>query len=79
MALRITGPAGGTWLAHRADDEWQLTASSGRLDTVITMDEDTAWRGFTRGIDFDHIPARTRVDGDPGLGEAIMRMVSIIA
>ncbi len=48
-------------------------------DTLVTMDEETAWRGFTRGIGFDQIHQRTRVDGDPEIGEAIMRMVTIIA
>lgn len=80
VTLRVTGPAGGAWTARREGGAWSLTPDlPDRPDTLVAMDEETAWRGFTRGIDIDRIRERTTVDGDREIGEAIMRMVSIIA
>lgn len=80
VVLRITGPAGGSWRVERQGDFWRfVSAVPGRPYTLVTMDEETAWRGFTRGIGIDRVRAKTRVDGNPAIGEAIMHMASIIA
>jgi uncharacterized protein (TIGR03083 family) len=78
--LRIIGAAGGTWSVRREHGTWVfLTSPPARPDTVVTMGEETAWRGFTRGIEFEEVRARARVDGDPAIGASILRMVTIIA
>jgi uncharacterized protein (TIGR03083 family) len=80
VTLRIAGPAGGSWSVRHEAGRWAFVAEPPLApDTLVTMDEDTAWRGFTRGIDFDRIRAGTRVDGDAAIGDAILRMVTIIA
>lgn len=79
VELRITGPAGGSWRVRKDDDTWAFTDADSSVDTVITIDEDTAWRGFTRGLDIDTIRARTRVEGDREIGDAVIHMVTIIA
>jgi uncharacterized protein (TIGR03083 family) len=80
VTLRITGPAGGSWSVTRRDDAWSFEAPDReRSDTLVTTDEETAWRGFTRGIGIDRVRERSEVNGDPEIGEVIMRMVTIIA
>ncbi len=78
--LRIAGPAGGAWSVLREDGAWNaLLDPPTHPGTLVTMDEKTAWRGFTRGIDLDQIRAGTRVEGAPVIGDAIMQMVTILA
>jgi hypothetical protein len=45
----------------------------------VTLDQQTAWRLFTRGIDPSTSRNRATIDGDVALGEVALRTVSIIA
>lgn len=79
VELRITGPAGGSWRVRRDTGTWSFTGADAPASTVVTLDEETAWRGFTRGIDIERIRSRAQVVGDPEIGDAILHMVTIIA
>jgi hypothetical protein len=43
------------------------------------MDQDLAWRLFTKGIDEATVAARAIISGDRSLAESVLRIVSIIA
>jgi hypothetical protein len=45
----------------------------------VAMDEDTAWRLYTKGLTPEEARPGVRIEGDRGLGEQMLRMVSIIA
>jgi hypothetical protein len=47
--------------------------------TRATLDEETAWRLFTKGIDSASAHERVAIEGDVGLGEVVLRTVAIIA
>jgi uncharacterized protein (TIGR03083 family) len=80
VTLRITGPAGGAWSVRREASGWALVMDPpAEPDTLVTMDAETAWRGFTRGISLDQVRDATNVEGDTAAGDAITRMVTIIA
>jgi uncharacterized protein (TIGR03083 family) len=80
VTLRIAGPAGGSWSVRREGERWEpLPTPLVRPDTLVTMDEETAWRAFTRGISLDAVREATHIEGNPMTGEAIARMVTIIA
>ena len=79
VELRITGPAGGRWQVQRDEHAWAFTTGAEQADTIISLDEETAWRGFTRGIDIDRIRSHANIDGDQDIGDAILHMVTIIA
>ena len=45
----------------------------------VSIDQDTAWRLFTKGIRPKTTQAGLRLEGDAALGERILQMVSIMA
>src|SRR6266487_1722172 len=50
LRLAISGAAGGAWMAMRTDDGWVLRQDCGTAaDATVTIDQDVAWRLFTRG------------------------------
>lgn len=78
--LEVTGPAGGTWSIVREVDGWWPTADR-PSDPIaaLRLDQDTAWRLFTRGISQEEARLTTIVSGDPAITDAMLGMVSIIA
>jgi hypothetical protein len=80
VRLAITGEAGGVWSLVRLDGRWQLAEDVATAPaSTVTLDQDTAWRLFTRGIDRDATVARTTVAGDERLGAVVLDAVAIIA
>lgn len=80
VRLTVTGDAGGTWTVVRRPDCWTLDADeSGNAAAAVRMDQDLAWRVFTKGVDPQTVRQRTVVEGDATLAEPILGMVSILA
>jgi hypothetical protein len=62
------------------DGRWSLYRDAdGRPSASVTLDQETAWRLFTKGIDPATARAAATIDGDQSLGEVALSMVSIIA
>ena len=60
--------------------EWRLgQASDEGPEAAVSLDADTAWRVFTRGIDRAAAIALSSLDGDLDLAERVFDTVSIIA
>lgn len=80
VRLVVTGEAGGEWSAARSEAGWRLVHPSAMPATAtVTLDQDLAWRLFTRGIAPEHAASRVTVEGDGPLAAAVLRTVSIIA
>lgn len=80
IRLVVTGQAGGAWSLVRRDGRWGLFAGvEARPESVVTMDQDLAWRLFTKGVDAAGARDRTIVEGDVRLGEVALGAVAIIA
>jgi uncharacterized protein (TIGR03083 family) len=80
VQLVIDGDAGGTWTTLREGDGWVLDdVLEAPAAATVTMDQDLAWRLFTKGVDQETVAERAVVTGDRGLAEPVLRMVSIIA
>ncbi len=76
----ITGEAGNTWHIVRTDGRWELYANSDLTPVcVVTMDAETAWRLFTKGMSQDAAAQRTVFKGDQALGRVALGTVSILA
>jgi hypothetical protein len=59
---------------------WSLYADADAPPTAtVTLDQETAWRTFTRGVDRAAAREQARIEGDVGLGEVVLRAVAIIA
>ncbi|MCB0183601.1 MAG: maleylpyruvate isomerase family mycothiol-dependent enzyme [Caldilineaceae bacterium] len=80
LKLQITGEAGGEWYLYRHANGWQLYADVAQeATTIVTMDQDHAWRLFTRGIDGAAARAALHITGNEALGLHLLQAVSIIA
>jgi hypothetical protein len=80
VRLTINGPAGGSWVVVRTVDQWVLGHDDGRdAAAAVTIDQDLAWRLFTKGVSPADALPRVRIDGDRSLGAAVLGTVSIIA
>lgn len=78
--LRIRGEAGGDWTLARLNNRWQLFAGEpSEATAVVSLDADSAWRLFTKGITPEAARERITVEGDAQLGWNILQMVSIMA
>lgn len=76
----VMGEAGDVWYLVREADTWSL-AQDVELPpvTVVTMDQETCWRLFTKGIGKDQARMKTAIEGEQKLGEKLLETVSIIA
>lgn len=80
VSLTITGDSGGVWSIVRQEGEWRLyQGAADRPEAQLFLDQDDAWRLFTRGLPREHARARSTIMGDGHLAEPILDMVSIIA
>jgi hypothetical protein len=79
VKLAIRGEGGGTWHLVREADDWQLYADTDLTPTTtVSMDTDTAWRLFTKGLEAETVRQRTDVEGDRALFEVLLKTVAII-
>jgi uncharacterized protein (TIGR03083 family) len=79
VRLVIEGDAGGRWTARRSGSAWSLGRDDLATTTTVTMDQETAWRLFTKGITKEEARDQTRVTGDPILADRVLDTVSILA
>lgn len=83
VRLIISGPAGGAWIALRTEEAWVLGQDEGTTAVAtaatVTIEQDAAWRLWTRGITRDEALRHMRLEGDRTLANRVLDMVSIIA
>ena len=74
------GPAlGGTWQLVRRVAGWQLEPPGpGPVAARLTLDPDTAWRVFTKGLSPAEAWVRARVVGDEALAGAALSLVAVM-
>ncbi len=76
----VTGEAGDVWYLVGEANRWFLyTGVERQPDAVVTMDQETCWRLFTRGMNKGQARGNTTIKGNQRLGEKILETVSIIA
>ncbi len=78
VKLTIAGASGGVWSVVRETNGWGLYVDVASEPTAtVSIDQERAWRLFTKGIDKRESDAK--VKGDRALGEQLLDTVSIIA
>lgn len=78
VRLTIEGESGGMWSVVRQGESWKLYIDVERQpDASVRIDQEQAWRLFTKGIDKSESGAK--IEGDRALGERLLDTVSIIA
>jgi uncharacterized protein (TIGR03083 family) len=83
VCVTITGEAGGDWFVRKEEDGWTLLYAVPELPTSrVVIDQSDVWRLFTKRTDRATARARypsIRIEGNVGLGERTLEMVSIMA
>lgn len=80
VELSIVGDAGQSWFLLRKEARWSLfTETSISPIATTTIDQETAWKLFTKGIARDAAKSKANMQGDAKLASLIFNTVSIIA
>jgi hypothetical protein len=80
VSFSITGDAGGDWSLLRLGGAWRLyTGKSEGAVALVSLDQDTAWRLFSKGLSEGAARRQVRIEGDPNLGAGIFQLVSVMA
>ncbi len=80
VTLIIEGDAGAAWTLMRSAEGWRLYAGSDpRAGATVRMEQDTAWRIFSKGMDLSTAQERTQITGNVAWGAPILTMVAIMA
>jgi uncharacterized protein (TIGR03083 family) len=79
VAVVIAGEPGGRWVLTRAPEGWRLTTGTARAPAAqVTLEADTAWRRWTKGIGRDAAGAAASISGERSLGLPVLDAVAII-
>jgi uncharacterized protein (TIGR03083 family) len=80
VTLTITGASGGQWSLRQEEGDWLFyEGTPDRPDAQVILDEDIAWRLFTRGLGRSQAWEHVTLIGDRTLGMRVFEMVSIIS
>lgn len=80
VQLRIAGAAGGDWTVRREGERWRLyVGAPERPSARVTLDQETAWRLFTRGLGPADAERSATIAGDERLGRTVLEAVAVIA
>ncbi len=78
--LIISGEAGGEWYLQREQETWVLGKNvASPADATVVLDQESAWRLFTKGISKDEAFKQATYKGDEMLARKVFDTVSIIA
>lgn len=80
IQVTVSGEGGGVWQLVRQSDAWLLTGQSCELvpTASVSIDEQIAWRLFTKGIGrLDALPY-LHFGGDRRLAEKILDMIAVM-
>lgn len=77
IEIYISGVIDNSWILTTNNNQWQLCKSSGdQVKTTIEMNDDTAWRLFTKNINEKEALNRIQVSGNQELGKLVVKTVS---
>ncbi len=77
--LSISGESGGEWFLMRDAQHWDLLLDAGAAAATVVMDQDDAWRLFTKDLSSEEARRRAKITGDPNLASRLFETVSVIA
>ena len=80
LRFTIEGEAGGVWTLVRGAAGWGIFAGweAGPAATV-SLDQGTAWKLFSKGLDQESARRSIRIEGDRQLGEPVLGTLAVMA
>ena len=80
IRLEISGDAGGVWTLARGGKEWELfTGTAPSPPAHVTMDQDVAWKLFSKGLPPEQAVREVRLAGDESLGRPMLGALGVMA
>jgi uncharacterized protein (TIGR03083 family) len=80
VQLLIHGDGGGSWCVVRSNEQWQQVDAMAPVPFALVMlQQDDAWRLFTKGISKEDAVQRGEVAGDRDAVNAVLQMVTVLA
>jgi uncharacterized protein (TIGR03083 family) len=76
----VRGQAGGDWTLRREPQGWGLfTGRDDQADAHVSLDQETAWKLFSKGLSPETARRSILIEGDQRLGEAVVGVVAVMA
>jgi uncharacterized protein (TIGR03083 family) len=80
VRVEIGGEAGGVWTLVRNPREWNLFAGEDSNPTSrVSLDQDAAWRLFSKSLSPEAARQRVRIEGNERLGEPMLGALAVMA
>ena len=80
VRVEIEGEAGGVWTLVRGPDGWGLFAGAdGNPATRVSLEQDAAWKLFSKSLSPEAARQRVRIEGDRRLGEPLLGALAVMA
>lgn len=79
VEIQISGEAGGSWFVAKADSGWRLETHAFSPDATLRMDQELAWRVFTKAVDLQTAASKVAITGDRLLATHALSLVAVLA
>ena len=80
VRFEILGEAGGVWNLVRNSDRWKLfLGSASGANAVVSLDQEAAWKLFSKGLDRGSRERRIQIQGERPLGEPVLGSLAVMA
>lgn len=79
VEIQIVGEAGGSWFVERANSNWRVEQHSPSADATLKMDQELAWRVFTKAVDAQAAAREVSIRGDRALAVQALSLVAVLA
>jgi uncharacterized protein (TIGR03083 family) len=79
VEIEITGEAGGSWFLERSGAGWKLVDHAERPKAKLQIDQELAWRVFTKAVDADAAVQEVQIGGDRAMALHVLSLVAVLA
>jgi uncharacterized protein (TIGR03083 family) len=80
VRFEVLGDAGGLWTLVRKPSAWELFSGSGDApEAIVSLDQETAWKLFSKGLERERARQSIRIQGAADLGEPVLGSLAIMA
>ncbi|HEX7902734.1 MAG TPA: maleylpyruvate isomerase N-terminal domain-containing protein [Chitinophagaceae bacterium] len=80
IQVNITTEAGGTWYLNCRNSNWNLSKEmTGNIAAAISIDPETAWKLFSKGISPEAARTKVTINGNEKLAETALQLVAVMA
>lgn len=80
VEVEIRGEAGGVWTLARDSGRWVLMAGRDPgARARVSLDQETAWKLFSKGLSPEQARQRISIEGDASLGRPVLGTLAVMA